>query len=311
MKNNRSSIIASLVGVCALLTFTGASCSNTTSDTNTTVKTNAAATNTVVNTNTVNANVAAVEIDETAMPLDFPNSTLEAEFGDYVLAPTRAALDEAATEGAENTTFIYYMAEVAEVGAEASTLTEINEEVTIPNGVIIPIAKGETASVGDTVLTWWQSGSGLTRAYVVEGGTDTKPMVRYLDTDYDSEPEQLKADSFVKITAEWQPGTSIAVKNGSEYDHYQVLKVSGDKILASGFAGKMEVVDKADAVAMPIKLSVSVGDTVSVPFIGSYSEGTVTAVDDANGSIDVEVEFGGDMEVDTYAYGTFINSADL
>lgn len=302
----KTSVAKYLAGAGALLVLLGAGCTSTTT-TNTSTVTPPA------NTNTVDVVETDVEADPTAMPLDFPSSTLEAEVDDYVLAPTRAALDEAATEGVDNVTFIYYMAEVAEVGETASVLTEINEEVTIPNGVIIPIPAGQTAAVGDTVLTWWQSGSGLTRAYVVEGGTATEPMVSYLDvgTLGEDEPEQLIADSFVVITDPWQAGTSIAVKNGSEFDHYQVLKVSGDQVLVSGFAGSLEVVSKTDAVTMPLKPVVSVGDTVSVPFIGSYSEGTVTAVDDVNGTVDVEVEWAGDKETDTYAYGSVILSSEL
>ncbi|MFA5995750.1 MAG: hypothetical protein WCW27_02695 [Patescibacteria group bacterium] len=309
-----TSIAKQLAGASVFLVLLGAGCTSTTT-TNTTNITppNTNSVNAVTNLQAPNANEVAVKIDPTAMPLDFPNSTLDADVGDYVLAPTRAALDEAATEGADNTTFIYYMAEVAEVGETASVLTEITEEVTIPNGMIIPILNGQTAEVGDTVLTWWQSGSGLTRGYVVAGGTPTQPMVRYLDVDTlgESEPEQLKADSFVVITDPWQAGTSIAVKNGSDYDHYQVLKVSGEKILAYGFAGKIKVIDKTDAKTMPLKPVVKVGDEVAVPFIGSYSDGTVTAVDEANGNIDAEVEFGGDKETDKYAYGSFIKSTDL
>lgn len=310
MHSMRTSLAKTLAGTSVFLVLLGAGCTGTTTTTTTTTPANT--NTTVANTNATNTTVVA-KIDPTAMPVDFPNSTLDAEFGDYVLAPTRSALDEAATEGADSTTFIYYMAKVAEVGATASVLTEIIDEVTIPNGVIVPIPAGQTAAVGDTVLTWWQSGSGLTRAYVVEGGTPTKPMVNYLDvgTLGENEPEQLDADSFVVIIDPWQAGASIAVKSGSEYDHYQVLKVSGEQILVSGFAGKLAVVDKADAVAMPIKPTVSVGDAVSVPFIGTYSDGTVTAIDDANGTVDVEVEWGGDTEVDPYAYGDVILSSEL
>lgn len=302
----KTSVAKYLAGAGALLVLLGAGCTSTTT-TNTSTVTPPA------NTNTVDVVETDVGVDPTAMPLDFPSSTLEAEVGDYVLAPTRAALDEAATEGVDNATFIYYMAEVAEVGETASVLTEIVDDVTIPNGMIVPIPAGQTAAVGDTVLTWWQSGSGLTRAYVVAGGTATEPMVSYLDvgTLGEDEPEQLKADSFVVITDPWQAGTSIAVKNGSEFDHYQVLKVSGDQVLVSGFAGSLEVVSKTGAVTMPLKPVVSVGDTVSVPFIGSYSEGTVTAIDDVNGTVDVEVEWAGDLETDTYAYGSVILSSEL
>lgn len=315
----RSTIAKQLAGAGALLMLLGAGCTGTTSPTTSTTNTNT--TTVVENANVANTNEtvtdtntteAAVEIDETAMPLDFPSAALTAEFGDYVLAPTRASLDEAATEGVDNTTFIYYMAKVAEVGDTASVLTEISEEVTIPNGVIVPIPAGQSAAVGDTVLTWWQSGSGLTRAYVVEGGTATKPMVRYMDTGFeDDEPEQLETDSFVVITDPWQAGASIAVKNGSAYDHYTVLKVSGDKALVSGFAGSLEVINTADAVTMPIKPIVAVGDDVSVPFIGSYEKGTVKAVDAANGTVDVEVEWGGELEVDSYPYGDVILSSEL
>lgn len=318
MNRTNSTIAKQLAGAGALVLLLGAGCTGTTTPTTSTTNTNT--TTVVENTNVANTNEAdanvntevAAEIDETAMPLDFPSTTLEAEFGDYVLAPTRASLDEAAAEGVDNTTFIYYMAKVAEVGDTASVLTEISEEVTIPNGVIVPIPAGQSAAVGDTVLTWWQSGSGLTRAYVVEGGTATKPMVRYMDTGFeDDEPEQLETDSFVVITDPWQAGASIAVKSGSAYDHYTVLKVSGDKALVSGFAGSLEVINTADAVTMPIKPTVAVGDSVSVPFIGSYEKGTVTAVDDANGTVDVEVEWGGELEVDSYPYGDVILSSEL
>lgn len=318
MNTMRTSIAKSLAGAGVLLALLGAGCtsSTTTNTTPTPTPTEAAnvnTTNEVVNTNEVEEEEVAVKIDPTAMPIDFPNSTLEAEVGDYVLAPTRTTLDEAATNGAENTTFIYYMAEVSEIGETASVLTEVIEDVTIPNGMIVPIPAGQTAAVGDTVLTWWQSGSGLTRAYVVEGGTDTKPMVNYFDTGDlgTAEPEQLEADSFVVISDPWAAGTSIAVKNGSEYDHYQVLKVSGEQVLALGFAGTLNVLDKADVVTLPLKPTVAVGDDVSVPFIGSYSEGVVTAVDDANGTVEVEVEWGGEKEVDFYPYGDVILSSEL
>ena len=310
----RTTIAKQLAGAGVLLVLLGAGCTGTTTTT-----TNVNTTPAVVNTNDANTNEAdtntnevVVEIDETAMPLDFPSTALDVAVGDYVLAPTRTTLDEAATEGADNTTFIFYSAEVVETDETTSLLQEITEEVVIPNGVIVPIPVGGSAAVGDTVLTWWQSGSGLTRAYVVEGGTATEPMVRYLDTGFeDDEPEQLEADSFAVITDPWQAGASIAVKNGSDYDHYTVLKVAGAQALVSGFAGSLEVVDIADAVTMPIKPTVAVGDSVSVPFIGSYSEGTVTAVDDANGTVDVEVEWAGDKEVDSYPYGDVILSAEL
>ncbi|MFA6475633.1 MAG: hypothetical protein WCV88_05575 [Patescibacteria group bacterium] len=307
MNNTRTTIAKSLAGASVLLVMLGAGCTSTTTTTTNTTPKN---TNTVVNVNTTATTVA---IDPTAMPLDFPSGALDAQVGDYVLAPTRASLDGSATDGVDSTTFIYYMATVSEVGAASSVLTEIIEDVTIPNGVIVPIPAGQTAAVGDTVLTWWQSGSGLTRAYVVEGGTATQPMVKYLDvgTLGANEAEQLKADSFVVITDPWQAGASIAVKNGSDFDHYTVLKVSGDQILVSGFASSLEVVSKADAVAMPIKPAVSVGDAVSVPYIGSYNDGTVTAVDDANGTVSVEIEWGGEKQTDAYAYGDVILTADL
>ncbi|MDP3970654.1 MAG: hypothetical protein Q8P90_03055 [bacterium] len=271
--------------------------------------------------------VDAEEISITAepgeSPFDFPTVATTAEAGDYVLTPSRVWLDDAFAEGPDNVTFIFYSATMEEPGDVESKVSSVGTPFTMPNSMIIPLESGQTAEPGDVLLSWWQSGSGMMRAYVVEGGTTESPMVRYLDLDLDNpatnddgspiaeREEQLEVNSFHILEGEYAPGSSVAVKNGSEYDHYQVVSEADGKLLVIGFAGRMNVVEKADSVAMPIIPDVAVGDSVMVPLYGSYDPGTVTSIDDAVGRVFVEYEFAGQTEEAGYAYGDVISSADL
>ncbi len=241
------------------------------------------------------------------IPFDFPMEiSTDAVAGEYVLAPSRAFLDEGFREGGENSTFIFYAREMVEPGDLESTIKEIIDEVTMPNSMIVRIPAGQTAEPGDIVLTWWQSGSGMQRAIVVEGGTPTEPMAKYLDLGLENEPETLEADSFVVLTEEMQPGTTVAVKDGDDWINETIIRQEGDQVLTIGWAGRMAVRAAADVAGVPVKPTVAEGDTVWVPVIGTYNEGTVVSINEEYGEVTVEYEWAGSTSEEAIPYGDIL-----
>lgn len=317
MKKNRF-YITSVLALTTLLAV-GAGCSSTTSTTTNTNTDTAATTNTETTDDSM-----AITADPGQSPfLEYPRVGTTAKVGEYVLAPSRAFIDEAFEEGTDSTTFVFYSSTMAEVGELESTLDQTFEEVTMPNSFIIPLPAGATASEGDVLLTWWQTGSGMQRAYVTDATNPSQPVVKYLDlsltnpaTTDDGTPigqaeYTLKADSFTVLEGEFTPGSAVAVSNDAgSYTHYQVVNEAEGKLLVIGFAGKMAVVEKADAVALPVVPTVVVGDEVMAPRYGSMQEATVTRVDAEIGRVFVEFSNGATEEVGV-PYGDVILATAL
>src|SRR5215210_9425361 len=159
----------------------------------------------------------------------FPTVGTTAKADEVVLAPSYNWIQDAATKGPDKVTFIFYsqkMVAPGDVESEVEFMSPGKQKVS--NAYIIPIPAGQTAKVGDIVLTWWQSGSGMNRAIVVEAANPSEPTVRYLDISYDNPAksrdgkttigqmdEKLKPNSFVKLNGPWEPGTVIAVNDGA------------------------------------------------------------------------------------------------
>jgi len=233
------------------------------------------------------------------IPFDFPIVKTSSKEGEYVLSPSKSFLDEAWTEGGENSTFIFYSRKMVKSGESESEVVEVSENVIIPNSLIIPIPSGQEAKKGDIVLTWWQSGSGMSRAIVMDDSNPKEPKVRYLDLDweyYGETEENLKPNSFVKITDMWQPGTSVAYKDDYYMNHVQVVRVEGDKVLTIGWAGRIAVIKKQDCYPIPVTLDLKKGDKVQVPHIGSYTNGIINKYDANVGRAWVDIEFGGQKQ---------------
>jgi hypothetical protein len=251
------------------------------------------------------------ETEETAreageIPFDYPVVATTSVAGEYVLAPTATKLEESFKEDGENSSFIFYSAKMIEPGEAESIIEDfMGEQYPMPNSLIVPIKKDQTAKVGDVVLTWWQSGSGLIKAIVTAEGKS--PKARYLDV-YMEEEETLKADSFQVLTGALEPGASVAVNGEWGYEHAVAINISGDKVLVMGFAGIMEVVDKDDVVVIPTSIDVAVGDTIMAPVIATYEEVVVTAVDEAIGQITAEYEWAGEMTEEVFVMGEVTTS---
>lgn len=245
----------------------------------------------------------------------FPPVSTTARADEVVLAPSYNWIHDAATKGPDKVTFIWYSQKMVAPGEVESEVEFLHPgKAKIPNAYIIPIPAAQMAKAGDIVLTWWQSGSGMNRAIVVEAADPTQPTVRYLDIDYDNPAksrdgkttigqmdEKLKPNSFVRLTSPWEPGTTLAVNDGASRKPVKIIRVAGEKILALGFAGVLKVYDKANVTPVPVRPNVKAGDKVQAPKYGTFAEATVTRVDTRNGR--VFVKFGTDPEEKAIAFG--------
>lgn len=234
------------------------------------------------------------------VPFDYPSVKTDAKKGDTILAPSFTMI-ASSIKDPSYISYIFYNATAVEIGDTATKVKELLDETMIPNSLIIPIKAGQSAKKGDIVLTWWQSGSGMQRAYVSEGGTT--PTVTYLDGD-DLATEKLKADSFTVLSADWQVGTTIACKK----DKLILLNVSGDKVLTSGWAGTVKVHAKSDCTPVPLKTSVKAGDTIYAAPLGSFQKATVISVDATKGKVKASYEFAGSNEEDNFPFGQILTT---
>lgn len=262
----------------------------------------------------------AIAAEPGKIPLDFPAVATTAEVGQWALCPPREFVDNLIAGGAQNSTMIYYAATMKEPGPVESTVTTLTKkDSVIPNSLIVPIPKGQTAKPGDIVLTWWHSGSGMQRAICVEGGTETEPMVMYLDIAYDNpsgwgkKTDRCRPDSFVKLEKPLQVGTTVAVKDPrmpKSFNRCQVVAADGEHLLLLGYANRLSVAPKADCVPLPIVPDgIKEGDKVLAPVSFSKLDPvTVLKVDSKIGRVFVKaVSFGKEKEVGV-AFGDVVAS---
>lgn len=241
-----------------------------------------------------------------AISFDFPPpGDTAARIGEYVLVPSRQAIN-----AGQNSIYIYYAATVQEKrGGETVVKTVSGKTETIPNAFIIPLGAPQTARVGNIVLTWQQSKSGMQRA-IVTGGKPTEPEVLYLDTEYkeDAKPEKLKPGSFKVLPSVASVGNIVACKQDNEHLRYQIVNSADGKHLVLGWAGRMAVITANTCIAMPHNPSVRVGEKVRVPVLATYMEGTVTRVDARKGRIWAKYKFGGSEEERAFSFGEVAKS---
>jgi len=247
---------------------------------------------------------------------DFPKVGTTAKAGDYVLAPSYNWIKDAAEKGMDSTRFIWYVQKMATPDKENSELQFLSERRKIPNPYIIAIPPKQIAKKGDIVLTWWQSGSGMQRAIVVDDTDPSAPVVRYLDIEYDNPAksrdgsttigkmdQKILPDTFFKLK-EWDAGTIIAVQDGANLKKAHVIRVAGDKVLALGNS-KLQVYSKASCRPVPLVPNVKEGDRVKAPRYGiNFANATVSSVDTRNGR--VFVKFDGDNKDEAIAFGSVL-----
>src|SRR5918993_4490373 len=155
-------------------------------DANVATSNNTAAGNTSAPTGNANASTAEApkfNLKPGEIPFNgFPTVGTTAKADEVVLCPSYNWIQDAVTKGPDKVTFIFYSQKMIAPGEVESEVEFISPgKAKVPNAYIIPIPAAQKASVGDIVLTWWQSGSGMNRAIVVEAGDPSEPTVRYLD----------------------------------------------------------------------------------------------------------------------------------
>jgi hypothetical protein len=247
---------------------------------------------------------------------DFPKVGTTAKAGEYVLAPSYNWIKDAAEKGMDSTRFIWYVQKMATPDKENSELQFLSERRKIPNAYIVAIPPKQTARNGDILLTWWQSGSGMQRAIVVDDADASAPVVRYLDIDYNNPAksrdglttlgkmdEKILPDTFFKLK-EWDAGTIIAIQDGANLKKAQVIRLAGNKVLALE-GGKLQIYPKASCRPVPLVPNVKAGDRVKAPRYGlDFTSATVSTVDTRNGR--VFVRFDGDKEDKAIAFGNIL-----
>lgn len=237
---------------------------------------------------------------------DFPAvKNINAKVGDYVLAIGNEFLQN--PDGAK----VFYAAKLMEKGEYESKIQWLNkDEEIVPNAVIVPIRGEETAEPGDIVLTWWQSGSGMQRAYVT-GGAPERPEVMYLDIDYfnpsgaGKKKEILKPNTFHKLNDN-DIGSAAACLNRGERVLVRVVNKTEDKVLGSLTDNSLMSFDKEDCVFIPNKVEVEPGDLAFVPVDGTITAVMVKKVEQSIGRIFVEYNFGRELKEDAIAFGNVL-----
>ncbi|MGZ8843144.1 MAG: hypothetical protein ACXW18_05745 [Pyrinomonadaceae bacterium] len=266
-----------------------AGCSSTTPTTNTNSNVTAAATPAISKAD------ATPTLDPNApvkfVFADFPAASTTAKVGDYVLCPSKDKVIEMSQPNVKDPYAIYQPSKMTKPGATESEVEGVYSggSYMVPNAYLITIPAGQKAKVGDVILTWWQSGSGMQRAIVTDASDPAEPTVRYLgNVSNPDKQEKLKPNTFVRLSQLFQPGTSVAIKTGTQLEHSQVLHVGGDKVFVMAWAGKVKLVNKADCTAVPIKPQVKAGDKVKAMIYGSFKDATVVSVDEKLGKLVVK-----------------------
>ena len=220
-------------------------------------------------------------------PWDFPqNIKINAEPGQTALSCQGlyfSAIKK--NEDLTKSVLIWYNTTINKVGAEKSTVKKFNEEVEVPNALLVPIAKGQKAKKGDILLTWWQSGSGMQRAIVVDDSNPAEPTAVYLDLNWPDKAddpktaerrkgEQLKPNTFnVLKDGEWKAGAQVAYHSEGKWKSGTLLQTDGDKVLLSVFSSKLATANKSDCKLIPFKEKLKEGDKVWVVWLTGYEPG--------------------------------------
>ena len=239
----------------------------------------------------------------------------KAEANDFVLIPDYAELERyAKSDGSE---YIKYNKATMIKPGETSSLVKFTfaGEKEVPNHLILHLPNNEKVKKGDIVNTWWQSGSGMNRAIVIDDANPSEPVVNYIDIDWNNKvekngktigqlEEQLQAKSFVKLTSDFQPGTTVAYKENGGYKKGIVVNEKNDRLLVLGFMGKPVIINKSDSRAIPIKPKLKVGQSVLAPRSYVYKDAVVEKIDEKYGR--VHLKFKDKTETDVLPFGDVI-----
>ncbi len=214
--------------------------------------------------------------------------------GAYVLAPSQLFLSQPSYDSMK--VLVFYPRRLKKFQGLNCIVSFYDSSYAVPAKFVIPFPLKQKARKGDLVLTWWQSGIGMQRAYVVNDSNPFQPIVRYLDLDMYSNGkgkesiEKLKPGTFRLIDRPLQPGTAIAVhKRGAVYEYNVVVNVIGDTVVAVNWSKILHVYPRRKVIPNPPRHTFKSGDIVWVPVYGLYTYGTLLSVKDGCAEVQVKV----------------------
>ena len=170
----------------------------------------------------------------------------------------------------------------------------------MPSSMCIPLPEKQKAKKGDILLTWWQKGSGMSHAVVVDDSNPLTPKVNYLKN---VGGEELKPNSFIVLkSGKMMPGAPIAYKG--DHDKWRtgtVINIADGKVLIYAFGSKLKTAKLEDCKVIPLKPDYKVGDSVMSTFVDSFEDGyTVKEINLETGKVKVADKDG--RERDKYLF---------
>ena len=223
------------------------------------------------------------------------------EFGEFVLSPSKANFDSLQKKGfSSENIFVYYPRKYIKKNDNYFILEEFYDTIKIPNSLVIPLPDSQKVSKGDIVLTWWQKGTGMQRALVLNDKPTCTPTVYYLDNQYyfyysNNDPlfwvDTLEANTFLKVEDKVMSGRSFSVKGEYITSFYTIINFFGPKILGLSWAGDLKIINSNLCKLVPMNTKFVIGDSVFVPYFGTYVCGTVKKTFTDIGQISVAIDY--------------------
>lgn len=223
---------------------------------------------------------------ENPNPLDLPPRTIELgekkrvfTFSDRMLAGAQ-----------EGSTLVLYAATSKGMdGADVVISGRDGPDYRVHAGYVIPVPDKPRLRMNDAVLTEW---AGVMRHASVARFSKGKTVVRFTDMRRKMPERHLSKARFVRQQPGLHPGNYAALRKGQTYHHVLLVSPFEDagkaRWFALGYAGAAMLVDAADLVEIPLKVTPDVGDEVWGEWLGKMRPATVVSAD---GPGDIIVKF--------------------
>lgn len=232
---------------------------------------------------------------------DLINISIDVEKGQWVMCPAKYLIDSAFSKGIENSVFVYYPRKVIDFNENSIFVAELGDTSIIPKYFVIPLPKNENVSKGDIVLSWWQKGTGMQRALVFDVVQDGRPVVYYLDGHFSFSQsnlkyllDTLKKDTYINISEKALIGRSFMINEEYISSYYITVAENKDSVMGLSWAGIIKVFKKTDCNFVPLNIQLKEGDSVLVPYLGTYCDGIIKKMWNDIGKVDVLINFLGD-----------------
>jgi hypothetical protein len=183
-------------------------------------------------------------------------------------------------------------------GKKFSQIQEFDSTVLIPNILIIPLKSQSMPHKGEFVLTWWQKGTGMQRAFIINTFPSDSSLVQYLDLDStllldsSSSIQKISKTSFAIIDKPLKPGSSLAYDTSGVFQFFIVVKnINQNKLLAINWSGKLQYLNKNKIFPNPVKPKLNPGDSAAIPVFGIYTPAKIMKI--SNGLVIAQYKFAG------------------